>query len=81
MADTTVKISEETRSLLQGLAKARGTSMRALIDDLVREAENQQRLEKATAIYRSVLATPGLLEAFDERYGGPAIPQNTQQAA
>ncbi|MFI0220129.1 antitoxin MazE7 [Streptomyces lydicus] len=70
MADTTVKISAETRDRLQALATARGTSIRGLVDQLAAEAETQQLLGRATESFRAAIARPGFAEAFDRDFGG-----------
>lgn len=74
MADTTVKIDTETRDRLADIAKARGTSIRALLAALAVQEENQLRLREATATFREVVAEPGIAEAFDRDFGG--LPQS-----
>ncbi|MFF8880777.1 antitoxin MazE7 [Streptomyces flaveolus] len=73
MADTTVKIDTETRDRLAAIARARGTSVRALLAELAVHEENQLRLSEATAAFREVIAQPGIAEAFDRDFGG--LPQ------
>jgi hypothetical protein len=70
MADTTVKIDTETRDRLAAIAAARGTSVRALLADLALQEENQLKLAEATAVFREVIAQPGIAEAFDADFGG-----------
>ncbi|MFD7704149.1 antitoxin MazE7 [Streptomyces caelestis] len=74
MADTTVKIDIETRDRLAAIAKARGTSVRALVADLAVQEENQLKLGQATAAFRQAVSRPGIAEAFDRDFGG--LPQS-----
>ncbi|WP_406415867.1 antitoxin MazE7 [Streptomyces sp. NBC_00873] len=86
MADTSVRIDTNTRDRLAGLAKARGMSLAAYLDELSRQEENQALLGRATAAFEAALDRPGFVEAFDETFGGlPSAPSGshgpTRQAA
>ena len=52
------------------LAKARGMSLAAYLDDLSQQQEHQAQLGRATAAYEAALDRPGFVEAFDEAFGG-----------
>jgi predicted transcriptional regulator len=79
MADTTIRIDEETRDRLKALAAARGVSMSAYLEELSLEEENRQRLAAATASFRAAIARPGFAEAFDHDFG--AAPARTTRRA
>jgi len=79
MADTTVKISTDTRDRLQALATARGTSIRGLVEQLAAEAETQQALGRATDAFRTAVKRPGFADGFDRDFGVPA--PHTSRAA
>ncbi|MGI5440587.1 antitoxin MazE7 [Streptomyces shenzhenensis] len=82
MADTSVKIDDETRDLFKALADDRGMSMKDYLADLARREETTRRLETATAAFRRVINEPGLVEAFDAEFGGlPTVTRDTPQAA
>ncbi|MEU6201326.1 antitoxin MazE7 [Streptomyces sp. NPDC047061] len=68
MADTTVKVDSETRDRFAKVAAARGQSVRAYLAELAIEEENQIKLTRATAVFRDIIARPGLAEAFDEAF-------------
>jgi hypothetical protein len=70
MADTSVRIDTTTRDRLKALAASRGMSLAAYLDDLSRQAEHQAQLGRATAAFDAALERPGLVEAFDEAFGG-----------
>ncbi|WP_145883846.1 antitoxin MazE7 [Streptomyces sp. BK340] len=70
MADTSVRINTTTRDRLMALAKARGLSLAAYLDDLSRQEEHQALLGRATAAFDAALERPGFAEAFDEAFGG-----------
>ena len=75
MADTTVKVDSETRDRFAAVAAARGQSVRAYLAELAIEEENQIKLSKATAVFREVIAQPGLAEAFDAAFPSDAPPR------
>lgn len=79
MADTTVKISTETRDRLQALAASRGMSIRSLVEQLAAEAETQQALGRATEAFRAAVERPGFADGFDRDFGAPA--PSTSRAA
>ncbi|MEU3618887.1 antitoxin MazE7 [Streptomyces sp. NPDC006872] len=82
MADTSLKIDDETRDLFKALADERGMSMKEYLADLARREETARRLETATAAFRRVINEPGLVEAFDAEFGGlPTVPRDTSRAA
>ncbi|MFF0430024.1 antitoxin MazE7 [Streptomyces sp. NPDC004520] len=68
MADTTVKVSSETKNRLAAVAEARGMSLRAFLADLAVQEENHLRLTKATAVFHEVTRRPGIAEAFDAAF-------------
>ncbi|MFD4371076.1 antitoxin MazE7 [Streptomyces sp. NPDC058486] len=70
MADTSVRITTDTRDRLAALAKVRGMSLAAYLDSLSRQEEHQALLGRATTSYESALDRPGFVEAFDEAFGG-----------
>lgn len=75
MADTTVKVDSETRDRFAAVAAARGQSVRAYLAELAIQEENQIKLSKATAVFREIIAKPGLAEAFDDAFPGDAPPR------
>ncbi len=83
MADTSVKIDDETRDRFQALAASRGMSMRAYLRELAITEENQQKLSRATEFFRAAIAQPGFAEAFDRDFGPAptAATQRTSRAA
>ncbi|MGW1786969.1 antitoxin MazE7 [Streptomyces sp. NPDC002143] len=82
MADTSLKIDDETRDLFKALADERGMSMKEYLADLARREETARRLETATAAFRRVINEPGLVEAFDAEFGGlPTAARDTSRAA
>ncbi|WP_351228586.1 antitoxin MazE7 [Streptomyces sp. NPDC002133] len=82
MADTSVRINTETRDRLAALAKARGLSLAAYLEELSQQEEHQALLGRATAAFNEALERPGFLEAFDEKYGGlPEAPARSSRAA
>ncbi|MGW1622548.1 antitoxin MazE7 [Streptomyces sp. NPDC002172] len=82
MADTTVKIDETTRDILRGLADAQGLTIKDYLGRLAEEKQQERALETATAIFRRVISEPGVMEAFDAKYGGlPPRAKDTGQAA
>ncbi|MEU2118126.1 antitoxin MazE7 [Streptomyces sp. NPDC058700] len=68
MADTTVKVSSETRDRLAAVAEAHGMSLRAFLADLAVQEENHLKLTRATAVFREVTGRPGIAEAFDAAF-------------
>ncbi|MGW1888125.1 antitoxin MazE7 [Streptomyces sp. NPDC001970] len=81
MADTSVRINTETRDRLAALAKARGMSLAAYLDELSQQEEHQALLGRATASFNAAIERPGVLEAFDEAYGGlPEAPARSRVA-
>ncbi|MBH1933737.1 antitoxin MazE7 [Streptomyces sp. AV19] len=73
MADTTVKIDDQTRDRFQALAADAGMSMRAYLAQLAVEMETQQKLGTATAAFRAAIARPGFAEAFDRDFSDDAL--------
>jgi len=81
MADTSVRISAETRDRFKALADSRGKSLASYLDELSQQAENQERLGQATAFFDAAL-DPETVEAFDAHYGGlPAGARASHRAA
>ncbi|MCF3104058.1 antitoxin MazE7 [Streptomyces roseoverticillatus] len=74
MADTTVKIDDQTRDRFQALAADAGMSMRAYLAELAVEKENQKKLGRATESFRAAVARPGFAEAFERDFGGGPVP-------
>ncbi|MCX4515968.1 antitoxin MazE7 [Streptomyces sp. NBC_01619] len=70
MADTSVRINTETRDRLAALAKARGMSLAAYLDDLSQQEEHQALLGLATASFDAAIGRPGFVDAFDSAFGG-----------
>jgi hypothetical protein len=54
---TTLKVSREARDLLAVAARARGISMRTLLDELSREAADKALMEQAAQQMRELQAT------------------------
>ncbi|MER5916711.1 antitoxin MazE7 [Streptomyces sp. NPDC001982] len=82
MADTSVKIDEETRDRLRALADGRHMSMKEYLAELALREENARRLETATAVFRRAINEPGIVEAFDAEFGGlPPAEPGTPRAA
>ncbi|MXM66124.1 antitoxin MazE7 [Streptomyces sp. HUCO-GS316] len=85
MADTSVRINTDTRDRLAALAKARGMSLAAYLDDLSQQEERQALLGRATASFEAALDRPGFAEAFDAAFGGlpepPTGSHSTHRAA
>ncbi|MGW1736172.1 antitoxin MazE7 [Streptomyces sp. NPDC001999] len=82
MADTTVRINTDTRDRLAALAKARGMSLAGYLEELSQQEEQQALLGRATAAFNEALERPGVLEAFDEAFGGlPEAPARSSRAA
>jgi hypothetical protein len=79
MEDTSVKIDTATRDRFKALAAARGLTMRDYLAELAEKEEHAKLLDTATAIFKRVIAEPGIAEAFDRDFGG--LPQTTPQAA
>ncbi|MBT2370345.1 antitoxin MazE7 [Streptomyces sp. ISL-10] len=75
MADTTMKVDSATRDRFAAVAAAQGKSVRAYLAELAIAEENQIRLSKATAVFREVIAQPGLAEAFDAAFPDDALLQ------
>ncbi|WP_406433634.1 antitoxin MazE7 [Streptomyces sp. NBC_01589] len=81
MADTSVRITTETRDRLAALAKARGMSLAAYLEDLSHQEEHQALLGRATVSFDAALGRPGFVDAFDEAFGGlPEAPASSQAA-
>ncbi|MFF3710939.1 antitoxin MazE7 [Streptomyces phaeochromogenes] len=76
MADTTMKVDAETRDRFSAIAKARNTSVRALLAELAIEQENQLKLGVATNAFRDAVSQPGIADAFDRDFGG--LPETTR---
>ncbi|MER8034864.1 antitoxin MazE7 [Streptomyces hydrogenans] len=68
MADTTMKVSAETKDRLAAVAAAHGMSLRAFLASLADQEENHLRLTRATAEFREVTRRPGVAEAFDAAF-------------
>ncbi|MFE5537134.1 antitoxin MazE7 [Streptomyces sp. NPDC056519] len=83
MADSTVKIDDTTRNRLKALAAAAGMSMKDYLARVAEEKEHEQQLDTATAAFRRVIGTPGILDRFDADFDGlpPATAHDTPQAA
>ncbi|MER6481848.1 antitoxin MazE7 [Streptomyces filamentosus] len=83
MADTTVKVSTETKNRLAAVAAAHGVSLRAFLASLADQEENHLRLTQATAEFREVTRRPGIAEAFDAAFpdDAPAPRDTARQAA
>ncbi|MFJ8489832.1 antitoxin MazE7 [Streptomyces sp. NPDC094038] len=82
MADTTVKIDDTTRDILRGLADAQGLTIKDYLARLAEEKQQERALATATAVFRRVISEPGVMEAFDAKYGGlPPRAEDTGQAA
>ncbi|MER5689288.1 antitoxin MazE7 [Streptomyces sp. NPDC002205] len=81
MADTSVRITTDTRDRLAALAKARGMSLAAYLEDLSRQEEHQALLGRATAAFDAALDRPGFVDAFDKAFGGlPEAPASSRAA-
>ncbi|MFF2777563.1 antitoxin MazE7 [Streptomyces sp. NPDC058052] len=81
MADTSVRITTDTRDRLAALAKGRGMSLASYLDSLSRQEEHQALLGRATSSYESALDRPGFVDAFDEAFGGlPASAGESRRA-
>ncbi|MER6684571.1 antitoxin MazE7 [Streptomyces olivaceoviridis] len=79
MEDTSVKIDRETRDRLRRLAGDR--PLKEYLAGLAVKEEQEQQLDTATAAFRRVLSTPGILERFDADFGGlPSAKHETQAA-
>lgn len=82
MADTSVKIDEETRDRLKALADGSHMSMKEYLAELALREETARRLETATAVFRRAISEPGVMEAFDAEFGGlPPARHDTARAA
>ncbi|MCX4538740.1 antitoxin MazE7 [Streptomyces sp. NPDC002596] len=82
MADTSVRITTSTRDRLAALAKARGMSLAAYLDDLSHQEEHQALLGRATVAYDAALDREGFVDAFDKAFGGlPEAPASSRRAA
>lgn len=81
MEDTSVKIDKETRDRFKALAQ--GKPLKDYLADLAKKEENERALDSATAVFRRVIAEPGILDRFDADFGGlpPAAAHETSQAA
>jgi hypothetical protein len=79
MADTSVKIDEQTRDLLKTQADGKHMSMKDYLAELAQREENARRLQTATAAFQRVINEPGIADAFDAEYGG--LPEAPQRAA
>jgi hypothetical protein len=67
MSVTTIKVDSVLRDRLAHLARARGTTMGALLDDLARRAEIEQRWADIASAYRRAQADPdGWRDYLDE---------------
>ena len=80
MADTTIKVDNETRDRFAALAAGSDMSLRAYLKDLsIREA-NQAKLGEATGSFRRAIDRPGFADAFDRDFGAPST-VHTHRAA
>ncbi|MFI9081773.1 antitoxin MazE7 [Streptomyces sioyaensis] len=81
MADTSVRIDKTTRDRLKALAKARGMSLAAYLDDIAQQEEHQARLGQATTAFDAAIDRPGFADAFDKAFGGlPEVPAGRRAA-
>lgn len=81
MADTSVRIAMATRDRLAALAKARGMSLAAYLDDLSHQEEHQALLGRATISFDAALGRPDFVDAFDKAFGGlPEVPASSRAA-
>ncbi|WP_434587343.1 antitoxin MazE7 [Streptomyces sp. A5-4] len=82
MADTSVKIDDETRDTFKDLAEGAGMSMKEYLAKVAAEKKHEQLLDTATAAFRRVIGQPGFLEAFDADFGGlPPVADQSPRAA
>ncbi|MGW1496959.1 antitoxin MazE7 [Streptomyces sp. NPDC002402] len=79
MEDTSVKIDTATRDRFKTLAAERGLTMRDYLAELAEREEQAKLQDSATAVFRRVIAEPGVAAAFDRDFGG--LPQTTPRAA
>lgn len=78
--DTSIKIDRATRDRLKALAGDR--PVKEYLAELARREEHDRALGTATAAFRRVLGTPGILDRFDADFGGlPPATHETSRAA
>lgn len=58
MSTTTIRVSTETRTLLQDLARQSGTSMQQVLEDALAQYRRRQFLEALNAAYLAAQADP-----------------------
>jgi predicted transcriptional regulator len=67
MTTTTIRVSTETRNLLNRLARSTGTSMQQVLEEALEQYRRQQFLEALNAAYATMQADPQLhTEATEE---------------
>jgi hypothetical protein len=81
MADTSVRMTTTTRDRLTVLAKARGMSLAAYLEELSQQEERQVLLGRATGSFDAALARPGFADAFDAAFGGLPEPSAGSRSA
>ncbi len=64
METTTIRVAEETRDRLNGLAKRRGASAGEVVAELVREADDRALLADAAEGWQRLAAEPEALAAY-----------------
>jgi predicted DNA-binding protein len=65
MADTSIRVRNETRDLLRRLAEKRGISIGELVDRLARGAEVEDFYQQANEAYAALRADPEASAEFD----------------
>ena len=60
MTTTTIRVSTETRNLLNRLAQSTGTSMQQVLEEALEQYRRQQFLEALNAAYATMRAEPQL---------------------
>ena len=69
MRTTTIRVAQETRDRLNGLAKRRGTPAGEIVAELVREADDRALLEDAEEAWQRLAADPEALAAYRAETG------------
>ena len=64
MRTTTIRVAEETRDRLNGLAKRRGTLAGEIVAELVREADDRALLDDAEQGWQRLATDPQALAAY-----------------
>lgn len=64
MRTTTIRVASETRDRLNALARRRGTPAGQLVDELVREADDQALLALAADGWQRLASEPETLAAY-----------------